>query len=369
MENTNNIDSDQLTWTQVVEFCTTLEQALKSALDPQIGERIVKKTKEIFEALDITVLKERIDTLISSQDPLKTFSEFNSITQQSLIQTLEENKDYFENLLQRYVKTNGVDYQYVGQPAGYFFILDDQGKITLDKLITTLKSVLPNQTQSSPEQSLTNSQPHWIITPERLRKKMPNVPTYIKNKNGTYIQKFENGTTKEVEAKEKAKELGQQEIYTITMTVNNDTRERVFVRNKETIKKLYKIFWVNYKSFEQWQTEEATTYIKDTIFQKYQHDPNFKQAFDIPDWFNRRITDSDKMTLRTLIKQYQQDCNMGWVFPGYRSAGGGGDCWAGYGLYLWLPLSVGGNPVCLWSSFDRSGLIHGSVSNAHPALL
>ncbi|HMY80719.1 MAG TPA: hypothetical protein PK048_02640, partial [Candidatus Absconditabacterales bacterium] len=293
-----------------------------------------------------------------------TFSEFNSITQQSLIQTLEENKDYFENLLQRYVKTNGVDYQYVGQPAGYFFILDDQGKITLDKLITTLKSVLPNQTQSSPEQSLTNSQPHGIITPERLRKKMPNVPTYIQTKNGTYIQKLQDGATKEVEAEE----LGQQEIYTITMTVNNDTRERVFVRNKETIKKLYKIFGVNYKSFEQGQTEEATTYIKDTIFQKYQHDPNFKQAFDIPDWFNRRITDSDKMTLRTLIKQYQQDCNMEGVFPGYQFADG--IHWgAGDVLYLWLPLSVGGGSVYLGSSSVKSNLYRGNASFARPALL
>ncbi|HNG97893.1 MAG TPA: hypothetical protein PLW93_06465, partial [Candidatus Absconditabacterales bacterium] len=253
MENTNNIDSDQLTGTQVVEFCTTLEQALKSALAPQIGERIVKKTKEIFEELDITVLKERIDTFISSQDPLKTFSEFNSITQQSLIQTLETHKTELTNFLQRHSEIYGINYQYGDvSKVNDRFILDDQGKITFDKLIATLKSVLPNQTQSFPEpkESLNKSGVRGIITPERLRKKMPNVPTYIQTKNGTYIQKLQDGATKEVEAEE----LGQQEIYTITMTVNNDTRERVFVRNGG-IQTLYKMFGVNYKSFKEGQTK------------------------------------------------------------------------------------------------------------------
>ncbi|HNG97769.1 MAG TPA: hypothetical protein PLW93_05845, partial [Candidatus Absconditabacterales bacterium] len=73
----------------------------------------------------------------------------------------------------------------------------------------------------------------------------------------------------------------------------------------------------------------------------------------------------DRMTLRTLIKQYQQDCNMEGVFPGYQFADG--IHWgAGDVLYLWLPLSVGGFPVYLWSYSDESSLSHGDASGAHP---
>ncbi|HNG97620.1 MAG TPA: hypothetical protein PLW93_05100, partial [Candidatus Absconditabacterales bacterium] len=70
----------------------------------------------------------------------------------------------------------------------------------------------------------------------------------------------------------------------------------------------------------------------------------------------------------TLIKQYQQDCNMEGVFPGIQGADG--NHWgAGDDLFLWLPVSVDGLPVCLWSSSGESFLNHGIASNAHPALL
>ncbi|HNG97489.1 MAG TPA: hypothetical protein PLW93_04435, partial [Candidatus Absconditabacterales bacterium] len=71
---------------------------------------------------------------------------------------------------------------------------------------------------------------------------------------------------------------------------------------------------------------------------------------------------------RTLIKQYQQDCNMGGVFPGFQSADGI-HLGAGDALYVWLPVSVGGFPVFLGSSSDKSNLDHGSASDAHPVLL
>jgi len=159
----------------VLEFCTTIEKALKSELAPQIGKRIAGKSKEVSAILDVTPLQEKIDTMIASLDPLKTFAEFDTITQFSLIQILEKNKSYFEGLLQRYIEISGVNHQYTdhsNDPKDRF-ILDEKVNVTLDKLITTLKSVLPSTTQSSPEtkESLTKPKFPFLITPELLKKK------------------------------------------------------------------------------------------------------------------------------------------------------------------------------------------------------
>jgi hypothetical protein len=159
----------------VFEFCTTIEQALKSELASQIGKRIAGKSKEVSAILDVTPLQEKIDTMIASLDPLKTFAEFDTITQFSLIQILEKNKSYFEGLLQRYIEIRGVNHQYAdhsNDPKDRF-ILNEKVNVTLDKLITTLKSVLPSTTQSSPEtkESLTKPQSPFLITPELLKNK------------------------------------------------------------------------------------------------------------------------------------------------------------------------------------------------------
>ncbi|HMY81049.1 MAG TPA: hypothetical protein PK048_04385, partial [Candidatus Absconditabacterales bacterium] len=98
---------------------------------------------------------------------------------------------------------------------------------------------------------------YGLITQDLLRKKyqeknLPLPPAYIYI-NGTYIDENGQEVPKSIVAK--------QPISFIAMTITNqdtkqsDFHERVFVRNKETIKKLYKMFGVNYKSFKEGQTK------------------------------------------------------------------------------------------------------------------